>query len=76
MILSELREYLQEHGQASLRDIATRFDVSEEAAEGMLEHWARKGKIKNFENTSCEGVCGHKCSSCPMQCAMIYQWLD
>ncbi len=75
-MLSKIKEYLKEQGQASLRDIAVHFDVSEEAAQGMLEHWERKGKVRRMESASCGGACGHKCSSCPMQCSMIYQWTD
>lgn len=76
MILSDLKDYLKSHEQVSLRDVAVRFDVSETAAEGMLEHWERKGKLKRLENSSCSNICGHNCAACPMQCSMIYRWTE
>ena len=76
MILSELKEYLQSNGQASLKDMAVRFDVSEEALAGMLDHFINKGSVKKLETTSCENVCGHKCSACPLQCSEIYVSLE
>lgn len=75
MILSALKSYLHEKKQASLKDIAAKFDTSETALEGMLAHWERKGLIKKRqEAASCENACGHKCSTCPMQCTQIYEW--
>lgn len=76
MILSEIKEYLQTQGQASLKDIAVRFDVSESALIEMIGHWERKGKITHVDNGGCGNPCGQKCSSCPMKCMMVYQWVD
>ena len=76
MILSELSDYLKSRGQASLRDIAVRFDVSEQAAQGMLEHFERKGKVSRLQNSQCSNACGHDCPSCPMQCSLIYRWTE
>lgn len=76
MILSDLKDYLRSHEQVSLRDVAVRFDVSEAAAAGMLEHWERKGMLKRIDNPSCANVCGHDCASCPMQCSALYRWTE
>ena len=76
VILSELKEYLKLNEQVSLRDVAVHFNLSETAAQAMLEHWERKGKLKKLDNASCANVCGHECSSCPMQCSMIYRWTE
>ena len=76
MILSELKSYLCEKKQASLRDLAAKFDTPEDALEGMLEHWERKGVIRRRGDSSCcNGACGHKCSDCPAQCSKIYEWV-
>lgn len=74
MILSELKEYLKQNGQVSLSDVAVRFDISESAAQGMLEHWERKGLIRQVEHEACRCSCGRKCASCPMNCSKTYQW--
>ena len=74
MILSEIKDYLQAQGQASLKDIADKFDLTESALQEMLAHWERKGKIGRLDSSHCVNPCGQKCSSCPLQCLMIYQW--
>ncbi len=76
MILSEIKEYLQSQKQASLKDMATKFDVSESALQEMLAHWERKGRIFRLENAHCSNPCNQGCSSCPLQCLMIYQWKE
>ena len=48
----------------SMPQIARQLDVSPEQLEGMIQHWVRKGKIReNKAATEC-GSCGHG-SSCP-----------
>ena len=70
MILLEIKEYLQKRGQASLRDIAAKFDLTEDAAGEMLAHWERKGKIARVEKS-----CGcHSCSQCSEPCKAVYFW--
>ncbi len=76
MILSDVRDYLQKQGQASLKDICVKFDTPESAMEEMLAHWERKGRIRRMDSASCGNPCGQKCADCPVQCRMIYQWID
>ena len=76
MILSDVRDYLQKQGQASLKDICVKFDTPESAMEKMLAHWERKGKVRRMDSASCGNPCGQKCAGCPVQCQMIYQWVD
>jgi predicted ArsR family transcriptional regulator len=70
MILLEIKEYLRKRKQASLRDIAAKFDLTETAAEEMLAHWERKGKIAQAEK-SCD--C-RSCSQCSLPCGAVYVW--
>ncbi len=72
MILSELGDYLRQHGQASLQDMALHFDADPEALRGMLEHWMRKGKVKKRLATSSCGSGG--CSQCDPASVEIYRW--
>ena len=53
MILSDIRNYVQDRGQSSLADIALHFDIEPEAARGMLDIWIRKGKL---QRRSCSNV--------------------
>jgi len=72
MILSDIKQYLQQRGQASLADIATHFDTSTDAVRGMLEIWVRKGRVTcRLASASC----GSSCSSCDPAATEIYQWV-
>ena len=72
MILTEVRDYIRDSRQVPLRDLALHFNMDEEAMRGVLEHWIRKGKIKQLpEGTSCAG-----CSSCTPDAIEIFAWLD
>ena len=43
MILSDIRRYLEQRGQASVFDIAMHCDTQPDAVRGMLQVWVRKG---------------------------------
>lgn len=73
MILLEIKEYLQTHKQASLQDIAVKFDLTEDAAKEMLAHWERKGKV--FRSEKKKG-CGKECSCCSSPCGAVYFWKE
>lgn len=61
MILSELRNYLAQHGRASLIDMANRFDTDADALRGMLAVLERKGRVRKLPpGTACDSGCG-KC---------------
>ena len=73
MILSDIREYLKQRGQASLGDIALHFDADPAAVQGMLEIWIRKGKV---EKRAATASCGSSCQQCDPAATEIYRWLD
>ena len=72
MILSDIRNYLQQRGQASLSDIAMHFDTPPEAVKGMLEIWIRKGRVRRH---LAHPSCGSSCSQCAPTSTEIYQWM-
>ncbi len=72
MILSDLKNYVKEHQQVSLRDAALHFDVEPDAMKGMLEFWISKGKIKKY---SSESICGG-CSCSQKEEQELYLWND
>ena len=72
MILSKIKRYLTERGQATLADIALHCDAEPDAVRGMLEQWIRKGKV---EKRLASGSCGSNCSTCDPATMEIYFWL-
>ncbi len=71
MILSDIRHYLEQRGQATLADIALHFDADPDAIRGMLEVWMRKGRIHRRMATA---SCGSSCSQCDPAATEIYSW--
>ena len=71
MILSELRNYIELHGQATLSDLATRFDSEPSAIQGMLQRWIDKGQIDEQRLTA---SCGDSCQQCDKNDSLLYVW--
>lgn len=71
MILAELRDYLQQRGEATLADMALHFDTDPDAVRGMLEIWMRKGKVSKQMATA---SCGSSCSQCDPASTEVYVW--
>lgn len=71
MILSDIRRYLEQRGQATLGDIALHFDADPGAVRGMLEVWIQKGKVQRQMATA---SCGGSCTQCDPAATEIYVW--
>lgn len=71
MILAEVKDYLEQRGQASLLEIAQHFDAPPNALRGMLAIWLRKNVIHKSVMTS---ACGSSCSQCDAAATEIYCW--
>jgi predicted ArsR family transcriptional regulator len=73
MVLSDIKHYLQERRQASLRDLANHFDTEPGAMRGMLEPWIHKGRVVRCGQA---GSCGRGCGGChcDQAAAELYQW--
>ena len=71
MILSDIKNYLQQRGQASLGDIALHFKSDPEAVRGMPDVWIRKGKVIKQTSTA---SCGSSCQQCDPATTEIYVW--
>lgn len=71
MILLDLRNYLAEHKRVTLTDMSHRFDITQEAACGMMEHWIKKGRVRELSpGTFCAG-----CEGCGPGIRKIYEWI-
>ncbi len=71
MILSDLRTYLRQRGQASLRDLALHFRSEPEALRGMLDLLERRGQVRKVR---AHAACGEGCSQCDPATTEIYLW--
>jgi len=70
MILGEIRDYLKRRSIASLNDVATHFDVSNESAKLAIEYWIKKGKAR-----AVSAACGSSCGGCGSATEQ-YQWIE
>ena len=70
MKLGEIRNYIKKRGTSSLADVATHFDISQEAAKLAIEYWIKKGKV-NAQGA----VCGSSCGGCG-SAGENYQWVN
>ena len=71
MILSEIRNYLKEHGRAAVYDLAQAFDAETDAIRGMLSEWERRGKVRRLPGGT---PCGGGCCKCDPASVEIYEW--
>ncbi len=70
MKLGEIRNYLKRRGDSSLADVATHFDISNEAAKFAIEYWIKKGKVEERG-----AACGSSCGGCG-SASESYQWVN
>ena len=71
MILGEIRDYLKKRSMATLTDVSTHFDVSDESASLAIDFWVKKGKVRAVQ-AACGSSCGSSCGSGSKQ----YQWIE
>ncbi len=72
-MLLEIKRYMQERKQVSLRDLALHFDADPEAIRGMLDKWIEKGRVRKCSSLAC-GSCASDCSAAQQEEA--YEWVE
>ncbi|PID77078.1 MAG: sugar metabolism transcriptional regulator [Deltaproteobacteria bacterium] len=70
-ILSEIKKYLKQRGQASLEEIAIHFGSEPGAIQEMLGILIKKGSIEKYQPSG--GKCG-SCCGCSSGDMAIYCW--
>ena len=70
-MLTALRDYLQQHRQATLAEIVHHFKLDPEVARQMLAIWVRKGKVHKQQATA---ACGASCRQCDPTVTEVYLW--
>lgn len=69
-MLMDIKSYLLGRGPASLSEIAIRLASDPETIRPMLDHWMRKGKVRQVGKA---GGC-HGCTQCPPGDLEFYEW--
>ncbi|MES9823977.1 MAG: FeoC-like transcriptional regulator [Candidatus Thiodiazotropha endolucinida] len=73
MMLSTIKDYLSQRGQATLAEIALHVDAEPDAVRGMLQQWIRKGRV---EQRKVEAACGTSCNRCDPAAMELYIWIE
>lgn len=76
MILLKLKSYIKQHQRVTLNDIQTHFDLSEEAAQGLLQPLLQQGYVLEATTpSSCQSqTCHTNCAHSTQAPTTIYQW--
>lgn len=72
MILSDLKEYLQQRERVSLNELSIHFNVDADALRGMLGKWISKGRVRQLPLNS---SCGTSCCKCDPTLTELYEWV-
>lgn len=72
MSLLEIKQYLLQVKISSLGSLAQHFHCDALLMRQMLQHWVRKGCVRQFDKTL---TCGQKCMRCNQQEYEIYEWV-
>jgi len=71
VILSDIKRFLGERGQASLAELSQHFGSDPEAMRGMLEFWIARGRVVRHVPS-----CGGGCTQCAPEVIEVYTWVD
>jgi hypothetical protein len=72
MSLIDIREHLMQVKMATLGSLCILFNRDADTLRCMLQHWIRKGKIRQCMK---QPACGSKCFKCPSTTTEIYEWV-
>ncbi len=75
MILLDLKKYIKQHEQVTLADIKNHFDLTDEAALGLITPLLKQGHVQEINASSCSTQeCSTGCSQNSL--GPTYQWVD
>lgn len=72
MTLTDLHNYIRDHGKATLSEISYAFKADAGVTERMLAVWVQKGKIR-LHKPEASGQC-RGCCSCDKNAGQYYEW--
>lgn len=77
MLMTDISQYIELNGRASLLDLSRHFKIQESAMQQMLSFWLKKGKITLVDASQSSCSTGKKCSDC-FECndsaQQVYIW--
>jgi len=63
MILLDIKQYIKQHHDVTLSDIKNHFDLTDDAAKGMLSLLIKQGHVQSIDAQSCStGQCSTHCT--------------
>ncbi len=71
MILTQVRDYIKQRGEAPLRDMSLAFGMEQDALRPIVEQWIARGKVEKLPQGS---TCGG-CNSCEPVTIELYRWI-
>lgn len=72
MSLLEIKAYLMRVKMASMTSLMSYFNCDADRLRNMLNHWIRKGCVRQCLN---KPACGKTCAECKVGSVEIYEWV-
>ena len=72
MLLYKIKDYLSQVKIANLLSIGQQVNVAPDIVKNMLQHWIRKGYIRQATTTQCVKVC----KQCHSTESDVYEWVS
>ncbi len=73
MSLIDIKQHMMKVRLATLASLCLLFNAEPENLRCMLQHWMRKGRIRQCTK---QPACGSRCFKCPTAATEIYEWVD
>ncbi|MBX3708991.1 MAG: FeoC-like transcriptional regulator [Gammaproteobacteria bacterium] len=73
MSLLDIKQHMVTVKMASLSSLCRLFNADPDTLRCMLQHWVRKGKIRQCVK---KPACGSTCFQCPSLTTEFYEWVD
>ena len=72
MSLLDIKRHMMQVRIASLSSLCLIFNTEADRLRCMLQHWVRKGQIRQCMK---KPACGSQCFKCPTAVTEIYEWV-
>lgn len=73
MGLLDIKKHMLKVRIASLSSLCMLFNKDADTLRCMLNHWVRKGQMRQCMN---QAACGTKCFKCPSASVELYEWVE
>ena len=72
MSLIAIKQHMIKVKKATLSSLCVLFNADAEQLRCLLQHWMRKGKIRQC---TMQPACGTQCAKCPTAMREMYEWI-